>query len=80
MASETTVKVYKRDALILKSIQNYLELEGRGMTQTEFIHEMLQFLLDYNDEFFKEIEKEHAENEKMMEAWMRAILKRAEGR
>ncbi|MEM0372534.1 MAG: hypothetical protein QXO69_01695 [archaeon] len=73
---ETTVRVYKRDALIMKQLQSMLEMRNRAMTQAELIHRMFDFLTDYQDEFFKEVEARRRENERLMEEWTRFMLKR----
>lgn len=76
---QTTIRVNKQDALILKQIQNFLELRERSLTQSELLHQLLQFLLEYENDFFREIErmeKQRRRHEKILEEWMRVILKK----
>ena len=76
MPDETTMRIFRRDALLLKQMQNMLEMEKRGMTQAQLMHEMLDFMLGNADNFFKEVEMHRKRNEKMMEEWTRFMLKR----
>jgi len=76
---QTTIRVNKQDALILKQIQNFLEMRERSLTQSELLHHLLQFLLEYENDFFREIEimeRHRCRHEKMLEEWMRVILKK----
>lgn len=73
---ETTMRVFKRDAIIMKQMQSLLELHNRSMTQAELFHSMFDFLTDYQDEFFKDVEAHRRENERLMEEWMRFMMKR----
>lgn len=76
---QTTIRVNKQDALILKQIQNFLEMRERSLTQSELLHHLLQFLLEYENDFFREIEmmeRHRRRHEKMLEEWMRVILKK----
>jgi len=76
---QTTIRVNKQDALILKQIQNFLEMRERSLTQSELLHQLLQFLLEYENDFFREIEmmeRHRRRHEKMLEEWMRVILKK----
>ena len=73
---ETTIKVYKPDAVVLKQIQGFLELQEKNMTQAQFLHSMLDFMLKHQEDFFEEIERQHKENERIMEEWMKVLLKR----
>ena len=73
---ETTIKVYKPDAVVLRQIQGFLDLNEKSMTQAQFLHQMLEFMLKHQEDFFDEIEKQRKENERIMEDWMRVLLKR----
>jgi hypothetical protein len=73
---ETTMRVFKRDAIIMKQMQSLLEMHNRSMTQAELFHSMFDFLSGYQDEFFKEVEQRRRENERLMEEWMRFMMKR----
>ena len=76
---QTTIRVNKQDALILKQIQNFLEMRERSLTQSELLHQLLHFLLEYENDFFREIEmmeRHRRRHEKMLEEWMRVILKK----
>ncbi|MFH0986954.1 MAG: hypothetical protein V1911_02785 [Candidatus Micrarchaeota archaeon] len=77
---ETTMRVYKRDAIILKQMQNTLGLHNNMKTQAEIMHEMLDFLFDHRNQFFLEIERQHRENQKMMEQWMTFMMKKMNNR
>jgi len=76
---ETTVRLFKKDAVLIKQIQNCLKAEGKTITQSELIHEMLSFLVNHQEEFLKElegIEEEQREIEKVFEEWMDFIFKK----
>ena len=73
---ETTIKVYKPDAVVLKQIQGFLDLNEKSMTQAQFLHQMLDFMLKHQEDFFEEIEKQQRENERIMEEWMKVLLKK----
>ncbi|GEM_PF-2585668 len=76
MDDETTIRVNKQDALVLKQIQNFLEMQNMGMTQSQLLHEMLQTMLDFHEDFFSEMENHRERHEKLMEEWMKIMLKR----
>ena len=78
MEDQTTIKVNKQDLLVLKQIQNLLELQNKTITQSDFVHEVLRFLLDYQDEFFREMEQERMRHERLLQEWMRVVLKRTQ--
>ena len=76
MDEETTMRIYKKDALIMKQMQSLLNLHNKRMTQAELIHAMFDFLADYEDQFFKEVERQRKINEKLMNEWTKIIFKR----
>jgi len=76
MDDETTMRVFKRDALIMKQMQSLMDLHNKKITQAEMIHAMFDFLTDHEEEFFKEIEMQRQMNEKLMEEWTKIIFKR----
>ena len=76
MDDETTMRIYKRDALIMKQLQSLMDLHNKRMTQAELFHCMFDFLTDYEDEFFNEIEKQRKLNDKLMNEWTKIIFKK----
>lgn len=82
MEDETTIKVHKQDLLVLKQIQNLLELQNRSITQSDFLHEVLGFLLGYQDEFLKEMvnemENQRLRHERLLQEWMRVVMKKTQ--
>ncbi len=76
---ETTARLLRKDALLIKQIQNCLKAEGINVTQSDIIHEMLCFLAKHQEEFIRElerIEEERKKHEKVFEQWMRFIFKK----
>ena len=79
LGDETTARLFKKDAILIKQIQNCLKAEGIPITQSELIHEMLAFLVHHQEQFLKELEemeKRRKKNEKIFEEWMRFIFKK----
>ena len=76
MDDETTMRIYKRDALIMKQMQSLMDLHNRRTTQAELIHAMFDFLADHEEQFFKEVETQRKMNDKLMTEWTRIIFKR----
>ena len=76
MDDETTMRVFKRDALIMKQLQSLMGLHNKRMAQAELFHCMFDFLADYEDEFFNEIERQKKMNDKLMNEWTRIIFKK----
>ena len=70
------MRIYKRDALIMKQLQSLMDLHNKRMTQAELFHCMFDFLMDYEDEFFNEIEKQKKLNDKLMNEWTKIIFKK----
>lgn len=73
---ETTMRIFKRDAIIMKQMQSLMDLHNKGMTQAEMIHAMFDFLAKRQDDFFSQIEKHRQMNDNLMEEWTRIMLKR----
>lgn len=78
MRVETTVRVFRDDALVLRQLQSFLELHEKNMTQAEFVHAAMRFLLEHHDAFLQEVEREGMRNERVLEEWMKVLLKRME--
>jgi len=76
MDDETTMRVFKRDALIMKQLQSLMDLHNKRMTQAELFHCMFDFLADYDEEFFREIEEQKKINNKLVNEWTKIIFKK----
>ncbi len=76
MDDETTMRVFKKDALIMKQLQSLLDLHKKRMTQAELLHCMFDFIADYEEEFFREIERQKKLNDKLMNEWNKIIFKK----
>jgi len=76
MNDETTMRVFKKDALIMKQLQSLLDLHHRRLTQAELLHFMFDFIADYEEEFFREIERQKKLNDKLINEWNKIIFKK----
>jgi hypothetical protein len=76
MDDETTARVFKKDAIIIRQMQTLMQLSNRNVTQAELIHMMFDFVAEYENEFFKEVQSKHVENDRLMEEWTRIMLRR----
>lgn len=73
---ETTVKIYKKDAIIIRQLQGYLDLKERTVNQPEFFHEMLSFLFKHQQDFLDEMEQHQKLHEEIFEKWMKVLVQR----
>ena len=76
MDDETTARLFKKDAIIMKQMQTLMQLSNRNVTQAELIHMMFDFVAEYEKEFFKEVQNHRLENDRLMEEWTRIMLRR----
>ena len=74
--AETTIRVHKRDALLLKQLQGLLEMHDNMLTQAEMMHKMLAFMLLEQKPFFEVMERDAARHEELMKAMMKLMQKR----
>ena len=74
----TTIKVFKRDSLMLNQILALLKMRGVQMNQSEFLHELLSFAFEREKAFFRELEqiKQIEMAHKEMQQWMRIVMRR----
>ena len=74
----TTIKVFKKDSLMLNQILSLLKMRGVQMNQSEFLHELLSFAFEREKQFFRELEQirqmERAHQE--MQRWMKIVMRR----
>ena len=70
------MKIYKKDAIILKQLQNYFDLKEKSVNQAEFFHKMLCYLFKHQQDFLKEVENQQQKNNKIFEKWMKILIKK----
>ena len=74
----TTIKVYKRDAIMLNQILSYLKMRNVSLNQSEFLHELLSFAFEREKQFFRTMEqwKQMQIARREMHQWMQIVMKR----
>lgn len=73
---ETTVKIYKKDAVVLRQLQDYFDLKEKSFTQPDFLHEMLTYLLKHQQNFMQEMETHQQMHQQIMGKWMKVLMER----
>ena len=80
-SEHTTIKVYKKDAMMLNQILSMLKMRNVNMNQSAFMHELLSFAFEREKQFFREMQQwKTMQNEmeimnKEMNQWMQIMFK-----